>query len=162
MSSLVAPGQSARRLFLSFTSPCTISHHKPLHPAYTLSSLSVHKPRNRYFAQKIRPARPPARPSPSPSASPRLSAKGDEPPRWIFSPSDVPPIKDWTNGIEGLGAKHLTPLQCMEAAQSYVSAATQHESSWRPRLETGRPSPILGAMICINHGFLSFAMITNE
>lgn len=152
MSSLVTPGQSARRLLLSFISPCTISYHKPLRLAYILSRQPVHNPRNRHFAQKVRPARPPARPSPSPSASPRLSAKGDEPPRWIFSPSDVPPIRDWTNGIEGLGATHLTPLQCMEAAQRYVSAATQHESSWRPRLETGRPSPILGAMRCLHHG----------
>ncbi|KAG6365136.1 hypothetical protein INS49_006743 [Diaporthe citri] len=30
----------------------------------------------------------------------------------------------------------------MEAAQSYVSAATQHESSWRPRLETDFGLPV--------------------
>lgn len=138
MSSLIAPGQPARRLLLSLTPRCTASYHKPTHPAHILFTQSVNIPRNRHFAQK-------ARPPPSPSVSAKLSAKGDEPPRWIFSPSDVPPIKDWTHGIEGLGAKHLTPLQCMEAAQRYVSAATQHESSWRPRLEKGRasPSPIL-------------------
>lgn len=141
MSSLVTPGRPARRSLLPLASRFTNSYHEPLHPAYTLLFQPAHIPRNRHFAQKVRPARPPARPSPSPSVS-RLSARGDEPPRWIFSPSDVPTIKDWTNGIEGLGARHLTPLQCMEAAQSYVSAATQHESSWRPRLETGRPSPI--------------------
>lgn len=141
MSSLVTPGQSVRRLLLSFTSPCTISYHKPLRPAYTLLTRPIYNQSNRHFAQKVRPARQPPRPSPSPSVSPRLSAKGDEPPRWIFSPSDVPSIKDWANGIEGLGAKHLTPMQCLEAAQRYVSAATQHESSWRPRLETGRHSP---------------------
>lgn len=45
-------------------------------------------------------------------------------------------------GIEGLGAKHLTPLQCMDAAQRYVSAATQNESSWRPRLEKDFGLPV--------------------
>lgn len=35
----------------------------------------------------------------------------------------------------GLGRTDLTPMQCMEAAQRYVSTATQNESSWRPRLE---------------------------
>lgn len=154
MSSLVTPGQPARRLILSHISRCTASYPRPTHPAHILLPQPVNKSGSRHFAQKVRTPRPLARPSPSPSASPRLSAKGDEPPRWIFSPSDVPPIKDWTNGIEGLGAKHLTPLQCMEAAQRYVSAATQHESSWRPRLEKGRCRPVMFISLCYGRGSL--------
>lgn len=152
MSSLVTPGRPARRLILSHIFRCTASYSRPTHPAHILLPQPVNKTRNRNFAQKVRTPRPLARSSPSPSASPRLSAKGDEAPRWIFSPSDVPPIKDWTNGIEGLGAKHLTPLQCMEAAQRYVSAATQHESSWRPRLEKGRRRPVIFILLCHGHG----------
>lgn len=153
MTSLVTLGQPARRLLFPSTSRCTNSHHRPLRSAYVLLPQPVHNPRNRHFAQKIRPARPAARPSPSPSASARLSAKGEENPRYIFSPSDVPLIKDWTHGIEGLGAEHLTPLQCMEAAQRYVSAATQQESSWRPRLEKGRPCPNIDTAMCLSHGY---------
>lgn len=162
MTSLVTLGQPARRLLFPFTSRCTNSQHKPLRPAYILLPQPVHNPRNRNFAQKIRPARPAARPSPSPSASARLSAKGDEPSRYIFSPSDVPLIKDWTHGIEGLGAKHLAPMQCMEAAQRYVSAATQQESSWRPRLEKGMPGPILDTQMRLSHGLWPFARTPSD
>ncbi|KAJ0109291.1 hypothetical protein J7T55_009623 [Diaporthe amygdali] len=64
-------------------------------------------------------------------------------------PPSSPPIS-FINGIskvicesiEGLGAQHLTPLQCVDAAQRYVSAATQHESSWRPRLEKDFDLPV--------------------
>jgi hypothetical protein len=139
MSPLVTPGQPARSWFFSLTSRCTNSYRQPTFSSHILFLQSVHNQRNRHFAQKARTVRPPARPLPSAPAS-RLSAKGDEPSKQIFSPSDVPTLKDWTSGIEGLGAKHLTPIQCVDAAQRYVSAATQHESSWRPRLEQGRHS----------------------
>lgn len=166
MTSLVTLGQPARRLLFPFTSRCTNLHHKPLRPAYILLPQPVHNPRSRNFAQKIRPARSAARPSPSPSPSPsasaRLSAKGDEPSRYIFSPSDVPLIKDWMHGIEGLGAKHLSPMQCMEAAQRYVSAATQQESSWRPRLEKGTPGPILDTQMCLFSWLWPFARTRSD
>ncbi|KAG8156677.1 hypothetical protein KVR01_013468 [Diaporthe batatas] len=146
MSSLITPGQPATRCFFSLSSRCTASYAVSTQPAHSPLPRTGNRPTQRHFAQKFRitrpAARPAARPAPSLSASPRLSAKGDEPPRWIFSPADVPPIKDWTASIEGLGAKHMTPLQCMEAAQRYVSAATQRESSWRPRLEKDFDLPV--------------------
>ncbi|ROW14926.1 hypothetical protein VPNG_03310 [Cytospora leucostoma] len=76
--------------------------------------------------------------TPSTSPASRLSARrgsDDEAPRWIFSPADVPLLPEWTHGLETLGNTTLTPMQCMQAAQRYVSVATQHESYWRPRLE---------------------------
>lgn len=105
-----------------------------------------------YATKRIKPAtsRPisrtppksaPASLAPSTAATsrgPGLSARGEnpkEPARYLFSLQDVPKLPEWTVSLEGLGNTHLTALECLEAANRYVSIATQHESEWRDQLE---------------------------
>ncbi|KUI64731.1 hypothetical protein VM1G_00245 [Cytospora mali] len=139
MSSLFTSGQSARRLLLLASGRVRPSQH-PIPPTSTSITLPQGIKRRKY-AIKLNTARPPPTPSSPPSpATPsasKLSARGvqGEPPRWIFSPADVPPLPEWIHGLESLNNSELSPMQCMEAAQRYVSTATQYESSWRPRLE---------------------------
>lgn len=111
--------------------------------------------RRQYATKRLKPnARPVNPPSPRPSAppssppparAPRTSSgkhvppSNREPARLLFSTQDIPPLQEWMTSLEGLGNKHLTPLQCVDGARRYVSIATQHESEWRPKLEKGRP-----------------------
>ncbi|KUI59561.1 hypothetical protein VP1G_06785 [Cytospora mali] len=142
MSSLFTSGQSARRLLLLTSARVRPSQHPiPSAPPSIILPHSVQGIKRRQYAIKLNTARPPPTPSsppppPTTSAS-KLSARGvqEEPPRWIFSPADVPPLPEWIHGLESLNNSELSPMQCMEAAQRYVSTATQYESSWRPRLE---------------------------
>lgn len=156
MSSLLTSGQPARRLLLS-TAAGRVRPSQHAIPSISSPSTSIiptppssHQPvRRRQYATKISPVRPPPPAPPPPpisSTSPasKLSARGgpeEEAPRWIFSPADVPLLPEWAHGLETLGNTTLTPMQCMQAAQRYVSVATQHESHWRPRLEKGTSRP---------------------
>lgn len=104
--------------------------------------------RRQYATKRLNPnARPVSSPSPKPTAPVRApkSSTGEnrpsnsrEPARLLFSTQDIPPLQEWMTSLEGLGNKHLTPLQCVDGARRYVSIASQHESQWRAKLEKGR------------------------
>lgn len=84
--------------------------------------------------------------SPASSRAPRSPANGSlspsrQPARLLFSTQDIPLLQEWVISLEGLRNKNLTPLQCIDGARRYVSVATQHESEWQPKLETGMLSP---------------------
>lgn len=117
--------------------------------------------RRQYATKRLNPNARPVNPpstrssappsSPLPAGAPRTStgnkvpSSNKEPARLLFSTQDIPPLQEWMNSLEGLGNKHLTPLQCVDGARRYVSVATQHESQWRPKLEKGRclsPPPL--------------------
>lgn len=143
MSSLFTSGQPARRSLLCAAGRIRISRYSiPSSVSSVHTSILLHYPTcttsRRQYAIKISPDRPIPAPYSPPPPTPSARGLEHEPPRWIFSPADVPPLPEWIHGLEGLGKTDLTPMQCMEAAQRYVSTATQNESSWRPRLETGR------------------------
>lgn len=149
MSSLTANGSASRLLCRAY-----LRTHAALGPTRR-QALDGHAivVRRQYASYRISPTvRPPSPPrpngstpasSPAPSrTTPRLPAQSNwaaskEPARLIFSSKDVPPLQDWMNHLESLGNTDLTPLHCMEGAQTYVRVATQHESQWRHTLEKG-------------------------
>lgn len=152
MSSVYTNGPARRLLCSAFRkteSPVVIATGRPGY-----SPICDAQGKRKYATKRLNPnartanspsTRAKASPSsPPPSRAPGIPAKDNryssnsEPARLLFSTQDIPPLQEWVSSLEGLGNKHLTPLECVDGARRYVSVATQYESQWRPKLEPGR------------------------
>lgn len=72
-----------------------------------------------------------------PALSSQVKALRKEDERLIFSLADVPPLEFWTRAVEVWDVDGLTAQDCWDGAKRYVLVATQYESAWRPKLESG-------------------------
>lgn len=125
---------------------------------WTLAATPEQDTRGQQYSQSARPKRPikktqPPKITPAPpkgwSDSPRVIAKISDShakdikdsERLVFKPEDVPPLSKWVASIENLGIEFFSAIDCMQAAQTYVSIASQHESLWRHKLESGMQHP---------------------
>ncbi|PSR94274.1 hypothetical protein BD289DRAFT_150589 [Coniella lustricola] len=150
MSSLTSSGPAPRLIRQACRTTTTICQVPPIARSSSFAARELQWRRN-YATKRIKPvfnkpqSSAPSAPVSSPSSTsrssrgPRLSARGEdprEPAKQLFNARDVPNLPEWTVSLEGLGNKHLTAMECMEAALRYVAVATQYESEWRGKLAT--------------------------